>query len=152
MKNVKVKDYRLSVIILLAMMPIMMSAVEYKNMYQPVEGRMQPAAQLQTTVPSVNFQSTSTLTGSGSALSATPMLNADGTANTPAPTMSRPRRIDANGDGFDDETGLPVENIDNPNPSGQDNTPLGDAVLPLLLLALAYLSTRVPLKSRALKS
>ncbi len=135
MKNVKIKGYRLAVIVILAMMPIMMSAVEYKTMYRPVEGRMQPAAQIQTTVPTVNFQSTSTLTGSGSALSATPMLNADGTANTPAPTMSRPRRIE--------------EGIDTPPDDDENPNPIGDAVLPLLLLALAYLSTRVLLKSRA---
>ena len=139
MKNVKIKGYRLAVIVILAMMPIMMSAVEYKNMYQPVEGRMQPGAQVQTTSPSATFQSTSTLTGSGSALSATPMLGADGTAtldgavSTPAQAPSGPRRTITN----------PDDDVENP---------IGDAVLPLLLLALAYLSTRVLLKSRALKS
>ena len=123
MNNVKVKDYRLSVIILLAMMPIMMSAVEYKNMYQSVEGRMQPAAQLQTTVPSANFQSTSTLTGSGSALSATPMLGEDGTVTYEGANYSPAKA-----------PGGPLRDISNPTKP----TPIGDAVLPLLLMSLAF--------------
>lgn len=140
MKNVKIKGYRLAVIVILAMMPIMMSAVEYKNMYQPVEGRMQPGAQVQTTSPSATFQSTSTLTGSGSALSATPMLGADGTATLGGAVNAPggPRRENTNPNPVVDET------------DDDGNTPIGDAVLPLLLLALAYLSTRVLLKSRAL--
>ena len=44
-------------------------------------------------------------------------------------------------------------NFDNlPEGGDQENSyPIGDAVLPLLLLVLAYLSTRVFLKKRALK-
>lgn len=82
--------------------------------------------QLQT-----QFQSTSTLQGSGSSYSANPSLNADGTAynpaesstpaQSPAQAPSGPRRI---------------------NPIAAP-TPLGDAVLPLMLMALAYLGVRV---------
>ena len=135
MKNVKIKGYRLAVIVILAMMPIVVSAVEYKNSYKPA-GYDQQQAELRAEAPSASFQSTSTLPGSGSALSATPMLGEDGTATfdgtveapSQAPQSAGPRKLPAN------------------------PTPLGDAVLPLLLLALAYLSTRVLLKSRALKS
>ena len=86
---------------------------------------MQPAAQIQTTAPTANFQSTSTLTGSGSALSATPMLGEDGTATldgasySPAQAPSGPRRIG------------PV------TPEG-DPTPIGDAVWPLLVMAMVF--------------
>ena len=81
--------------------------------------------QLQT-----QFQSTSTLQGSGSAYSANPSLNADGTAynptesSTPAQSPAKapggPRRVDA---------------ID---PTSKQ--PIGDPVLPLLIFAGAYLA------------
>lgn len=81
------------------------------------------------------FQSTSTMTPSGSAYSAQPALNADGTAYSPvAQAPIGPRRA--------------------PNPINDDNdwedrkekigtgvdTPVGDPVLPLLLFAGAYLA------------
>ena len=72
-----------------------------------------------------SFRSTGTLMGSGSQYASTPMLNADGTAaysgaNTLyAHTSSGPRRI------------APTTPTGNP-------TPIGDAALPLLLLAVAY--------------
>ena len=91
--------------------------------------------QLQT-----QFQSTSTLQGSGSAYSANPALNADGTAynptesstpaQAPAQAPSGPRRI---------------------NPIAAP-TPIGDPVLPLMLMALAYMGLRLfRARKRALK-
>ena len=75
------------------------------------------------------FQSTSTMTPVGSAYSANPSLNADGTAYNPA-TSSGPRKAKT------EDPLLP------PNPDIQEgdtgNTPLGDAVLPLMLMALAF--------------
>ena len=90
--------------------------------------------------PNAAFQSTSTMTGSGSTYSANPTLNNDGTATyngaSTAPTQGprRAKKADADGDGIDDETGeiVPIT----PDPSSQ--IPLGDAVLPLLLCALAF--------------
>ena len=80
--------------------------------------------------PSAAFQSTSTMSGSGSTYSANPELNADGTAAYQGETYSPAKAIRRPGgvrkDGF--------ENQDNPN----DPTPLGDAVLPLMLLLGAY--------------
>ena len=75
----------------------------------------------------VQFQSTSTLQGSGSVLSSQPMLNADGTAYSPAeastPAKSgkpgQPKRISVDGD--------------------KDKlSPLGDAVVPMLLCAAVF--------------
>ncbi len=90
--------------------------------------------------PNAAFQSTSTMMGSGSTYSANPTLNNDGTATyngaSTAPTQGprRAKKVDADGDGVDDETGEPVPIT--PDPSSQ--IPLGDAVLPLLLLSLAF--------------
>lgn len=130
MKEVKIIGYRLAVIVLLAMLPIVVSAVEYKNSYRPAGSNRQREA-LQAEAPSAVFQSTSTLTGSGSALSATPMLNADGTAYDPTGTPSGPRRAKMDGE-EEDEPNV----IENPNQG--DKQPIGDAVLPLLLMSLAF--------------
>ena len=79
--------------------------------------------------PNAVFQSTSALQGSGSQYSATPMLGADGTAtldgavSTPAQAPSGPRRTIS-------------------NPDDSEENPIGDAVLPLVRLAGAYLSWR----------
>ena len=99
--------------------------------------------------PQASFQSTSAMRGSGSAYRSNPVVSSYGTAvYTPSTGTYRARKADLNGDGFDDETGEPV----NPNPWGDqivDNTdpngpgqPIGDALLPLMLCALAYLIFR----------
>jgi len=88
--------------------------------------------------PSATFQSTSSMSSSGSSYSATPSLNADGTAayeggsysSAKAPLIVGPRRnpiVDENDEG---------------------NVPIGDVFWPLALLALAYLSLRVFLKRK----
>ena len=87
-------------------------------------------------LPETTFQSTSSLAGSGSSLSSTPMLNEDGTATYQGDTSpvgtSGPRKIAP------------------PKPTG-DPTPLGDVLCPLLLLALAYagFKSRKRLSTRA---
>ena len=73
--------------------------------------------------PNASFQSTSTMTGSGSQYSANPTLNNDGTAtyNNPTPSNvpagSGPRRT---------------------RPTDHTDTPLGDTLLPLLFMSLAF--------------
>jgi hypothetical protein len=86
--------------------------------------------------PNAVFQSTSALQGSGSQYSANPMLNADGTASyngAAASTPSSPYRAKKDGTGTTPNPGDPSE-------EEQDNTPtpLGDAVLPLMLMAGAF--------------
>lgn len=79
--------------------------------------------------PSATFQSTSSMPGSGSEYSSNPTLNADGTAayqgeaNSSSKTNHQPRRA--------------KKDENNPVIDGGDN-PIGDAVLPLLLMALAF--------------
>ena len=78
----------------------------------------------------VQFQSTSTMQASGSTLASQPMLKEDGTAFNPAESSAP-----ANVSGKRKSTGLPGA----PNTEGvQGNTPLGDALLPLSLMALAF--------------
>ena len=73
--------------------------------------------------PNAAFQPTSTMIGSGSSYSANPTLNADGTASyegasyTPAKAPGGPNRV---------------------APTNQSNTPIGDTLLPLLLMSLAF--------------
>ena len=90
------------------------------------------------TAPGATFQSTSTMSGSGSTYSANPELNTDGTAtyegasNAPAKSPKRPGGVRKN---------------DWENPLIP--TPLGDAVLPLMLIACAYAIYKVRSRSRS---
>ena len=82
--------------------------------------------------PQASFQSTSTLQGTGSSYSSNPMLNSDGTATYNGASYS------------------PAEAPSGPNKAKQgwtiEGTPIGDAVLPLMLCALAYLIVRATRK------
>ena len=78
--------------------------------------------------PNAAFQSTSTMTGSGSSYSANPTLNADGTASYNGETSS-PSKGPNKAKKWDDGT-LPSYPT--------DPSPLGDAVLPLLFMSLAF--------------
>jgi hypothetical protein len=75
--------------------------------------------------PIATFQSTSTMQGSGSTYSSNPMLNAEGQAtyttqeSSPAYSPGGPRRINTPG-------------------AGGTQQPLGDALIPLLLMVMAY--------------
>ncbi len=81
--------------------------------------------------PNAAFQSTSTMMGSGSTYSANPTLNTDGTASYNG--ASGPRR--AKMDDPSVEVVVPPI-VDIPDPEAL--VPLGDAVLPLLLMSLAF--------------
>ena len=88
--------------------------------------------------PSVQFQSTSSMVGSGSAYSSTPTIGVNGTAYIPtsSPGKAHPghiRKADSDRDGFDDETGLPYT----PDNTGIEQ-PLGDGVVPMLICAMLF--------------
>ena len=85
--------------------------------------------------PQASFQSTSTMVGTGSAYSSNPMLNSDGTATYNGAVASGPNK--AKKDGIWDSGTLPDKPYDGP---------IGDAVLPLMLCALAYLIVRATRK------
>lgn len=82
--------------------------------------------------PQASFQSTSTMQGSGSAYSSNPMINSDGTASYEGASYS------------------PAQAPSGPNKAKQgwtiEGTPIGDALLPLMLCALAYLIVRATRK------
>ena len=83
--------------------------------------------------PNAAFQSTSTMTGSGSSYSANPTLNSDGTAaysnaSYSSSQNSGPRRAKHS----TDSPGEVDTTVD------KENSPLGDAVLPLLLMSLSF--------------
>ena len=84
--------------------------------------------------PNAAFQSTSTMTGSGSSYSANPTLNNDGTAtyNGASSASSGPRRSK-----METGTGQLEDETIGGDPNGPGN-PIGDAVLPLLFMSLAF--------------
>lgn len=91
----------------------------------PVMGQFTNSPSADKVVPSAKFQSTSVLQQSGSTYSSQPMLSTDGSAQynetsyLSADAPSGPRRV------------IPVV------PQGPP-TPVGDALLPLLMMAVGY--------------
>ena len=139
MRKIKVKGYRLWVIgVLLVSTSVMAQAVDYNpnKRVQNTEYRSQTEYGVQSTsVPSVGFQSTSVIVGSGSGYSANPVLNEDGTATY---------------DGAEGTTRIGKIRRDPATPgtpstpgAGGEQFPIGDGLIPLALLALAYLLWRV---------
>ncbi len=97
-----------------------------------VDNDQQAAQSFSTTEP---FRSTSAMQTSGSVYSANPTLNGDGTAYNPSEAAFSAR---SQGGLRKDGSGTPT------TPSGTEGEqPIGDAVLPLLLMACAYLAFRV---------
>ena len=90
----------------------------------------------------VQFQSTSTLQGSGSVYTPAPAINEDGTAYNPAEAAG-PSKVKG---GVKTTGELPGK----PGKDGGGNTPLGDAVLPLLLCAAAFCGVIALRRKRAL--
>ena len=99
------------------------------------------SAQNMAQQPSSDFRSTSTMVGTGSALPQAAQTGAYVTGNTPgsysAYTPGGRIRKGASGDDDDEPPA---------DPHGPNEDPIGDAVLPLMLLAGAYLIMRVARK------
>ena len=97
----------------------------------------QPFGNQPVTQPTAVFQSTSVMQGSGSAYSANPILNSDGTAaysgSAPASGPRRAKMDDP--DPSNPFGGQTIGEVVNPNEPG---TPIGDALIPLALMALAF--------------
>ena len=85
------------------------------------------AQNYETQQPNTTFRSTGTLMGSGSTYSSNPTIDANGTAGAPALALGSPLRTSS--------SLPPTPTVDTVNDSG--NVPVGDAVLPLLLLSIA---------------
>ncbi len=101
--------------------------------------------------PNTVFKSTSTMTGSGSAYSANPTLNENGTATYNGTSAYGPRRAK-----MDDPTpssGNPFSGGGgNPDIEDVNKDPLGDAVLPLMLCAFAFCAVTYLRRKKAVKS
>lgn len=123
MKAMNSTIVRIVVIALIAMLPMVVSAVTYNNRYNEQEA----------VVPAAAFQSTSVLVGSGSGLVSSPKLNTDGTVSTEA-------FIAGQSASAHEHPGRP-KTIAPPVPEG-DPTPLGDGLFALLLLAIGYALVR----------
>ena len=97
--------------------------------------------------PTNTFRSTSVMQGSGSAYSANPLLNADGTAAYQGASYApkRPGQIRKDGNPFEGGGTLPSNPV-------EPGTPLGDGLIPLLLMALVFMSVKALLKKQRLNS
>ena len=118
--NVKVMGYGLPVIVILLVMALPAVAVEFGNTSQ------------YAVAPQASFQSTSTMAGSGSAYTSNPTIGDDGTADYGGSSGPNRRKGKKDENPFGDQT---IGDVGNPNEPG---TPIGDAVLPLILMALAF--------------
>ena len=139
-------------ILMLLLLPVLFGtvqagAVEYRNSYQHsvVCGQHSVVStHPSVTVPQTMFRSTSIYPEQWSK-QRTSLVNDDGSVNQEAymPGSIGPRR---SGSGSGSSPGTPDDDEENEG----EQQPLGDALLPLMLLACAYLSMRVFLKKRAL--
>ena len=138
--NNKLRNNTVAIVMML-LLPVLFGtaqagAVTYGNVQKDqAQSTMYP---VQGTMPQVEFQSTSAYSEQWSE-QATPLLNGDGSVNHEAYMSGSigPRK---------NTTGNPGT----PSDDGEQQ-PLGDALLPLMLLACAYLSMRVFLKKRAIR-
>lgn len=114
-------------IALLALGAMQASAVDYRNSYRGIQNPDYSIQAVSVTAPVATFQSTSAYASSEWAEEST--LNSDGTVNEGAYMSSAsnapsgPRRVGG-------QSGTPGQ--------GGDKQPLGDALIPLFLLAIAY--------------
>lgn len=110
-------------------------AMAHRNpIVQPLSYSL-PFQQQRAILPSTTFRSTgSAMMRSGSAYSSHPTLNSNGIASSPSPAPYGPRRIGGGLIGGGGNTNPDSKNEDN-RPNG---TPLGDALLPLMLMAAAF--------------
>lgn len=129
----KTLRYLLIVIGVLSVVSVM--AATYGKMYQPQRQVSQPT-RTYAAMPTVSMSSTGSMMYSGSGL---PMAAVSGTttANEYAAARigSRPRRIV----GDEDDEGTGYEEGDITQEIKEPETPIGDALLPLMLMAIGYL-------------
>ena len=115
-------------IALLALGAMQASAVDYQTKYKGTMYNVQSTTSYGAVAPAATFQSTSTYASPEWAEQ--PMLNSDGTVNEGAYMSGR-----NNAPGPRREPGNPFSGDNTPDGG---NHPLGDALIPLALLACAY--------------
>ena len=116
-------------IALLALGAMQASAVNYQTKYKGTRYNVQSTASFGVAAPAATFRSTSAF--SSPEWAEQPMLNSDATVNEGA-YMSGPRRLGEGPSPGGTQPGTPG------NPKDENQQPLGDALIPLALLACAY--------------
>lgn len=124
-------------ILIMTLLPALLGAaqagaVDYKSTYRGIQSQPVYGIATTATAPTATFQSTSAYSSQWEQEAQQSMLNNDGSVNSGAYMTSGPRKAPGGGPGS--SPGTPGGQLD---PNAQQ--PLGDAVLPLLLLALAYM-------------
>ena len=125
--------YRILICLLAFVGTVHATAATYQNTYQPTYQSSVYTAPMTATAPTVTFQSTSAYSVRWTNRQDQPMLNMDGSVNGDSygigrkPGLRKEGREDGEGN-----TGTPGQ--------GGIKQPLGDAVLPLLLMALAFMA------------
>ena len=133
---------RLMMILMVAALVALPTMAQSFGSKRSVEHDQQAVQSYTTTEP---FRSTSAMQSSGSVYSANPTLNEDGTVYNPSEAAYSARS----------QNGLRKTGSGTPTTPGEGTEgeqPLGDAVLPLMLMALAYMGVRFfRARKRALK-
>ncbi len=123
--------YVLIIVLLVLSGTMQATAVNYQNSYRGVYKQEYQVRSVSATAPTATFQSTSAYSSQWNQDEQQSMLNADGTVNNDAYMSALPSNS------IRRAPGSPTGELD---PNAQQ--PLGDALLPLMLLACAYLIVR----------
>lgn len=119
------------------------TAVNYQNSYHGVYKQEYQVRSVSATAPTTTFQSTSAYSDQWNRDAQQSMLNADGTVNANAYMSSLPgHSMRKSGSGSGSNPGTPDDEEDDE----EEQQPLGDALLPLMLLTCAYLIVRATRK------
>ena len=145
MKNAMNIGIRLLVMGWLTILPALggagqVAAFNQNNQYPVYPSTCRQQGTMQTAAPSASFRSTGTMMRTGSAYSSNPTIGSNGMASRPNYAPGGPRRAkmeEEEDDEYGGNAGTPGSTVNQ-----GDQLPLGDAVLPLLLLAGAYIIIR----------
>lgn len=136
MKNISVMGYRLWVIGMLVVLGAAeVQAVTYDT-YKSAYGQSAGQTPSMATTPRTGFQSTSIFSDQWATREREQYIREDGTVNDGAYGIGRRP-------GLRKDPVAPPPNPDDPDENEDDgNTPIGDALLPLMLLAIGYIAYR----------
>ena len=140
--SIKVMGYLLWVMGVLVLLSIGQAyAVDYQNRYKGQNAGVQSTAFQSTAMaPTAGFQSTSAYSGQWQGAGTTPMLNSDGTVNAEAYGVGQSYApgVRRSGSGSGYNPGTP----DDDEEEEGEQQPIGDALLPLLVMAVAFVLAR----------
>ena len=130
--KISIMGYRLWVIgMLMLLCAVEVQAVTYDT-YKSAYSQSAQRTPSMATAPQSGFQSTSAFSDQWATREGQPYINGDGTVNDGAYGIGRRP-------GLRKDPVAPPPNPDDPDENEDDgNTPIGDALLPLMLLAIGY--------------